>query len=134
MLLPTPAPFNPPQVRLVQPWDVPKLGRGGTPASRISMLHSLVHIEGSAVDLAWDVIARFGPGNGLPRAFWDDFVAVAQDEARHFTVLEVGQLSACVAATPHHLVVPTMCACVVFHRCKQCGMWHVSCYNVACGM
>lgn len=118
----------------MQPWDVPKLGRGGTPASRIAMLHSLVHIEGSAVDLAWDVIARFGPGNGLPRAFWDDFVAVAQDEARHFTVLEVGQLSL-VLQQPHIILLFPRCVPVyVFHRCRQCGMWHVSCYNVACGM
>lgn len=77
-------------MQLVQPWKVPKLGRGGTPASRIAMLHSLVHIEGSAVNLAWDVIARFAPAGGLPRAFCHDFVAVAQDEARHFSILEVG--------------------------------------------
>ena len=78
------------QVKLVQPWEVPKIGRGGTPASRIAMTHSLCHIEGVAVDLAWDNIARFVPHVALPRAFCDDFVAVAEDEARHFTLLEVG--------------------------------------------
>ena len=44
----------------------------------------------NAVDLAWDLIARFsGPDSkwGLPRAFFDDWVAVADDEARHFTLL-----------------------------------------------
>ena len=37
-----------------------------------------VHIESMAVDLAWDIIARFGadPSYRLPRAFFDDFVAV----------------------------------------------------------
>jgi uncharacterized ferritin-like protein (DUF455 family) len=80
----------PAQVKLVQPWEVPKLGRGGTLASRIAMTHSLCHIEGVAVDLAWDNIARFVPDAALPRAFCDDFVAVAEDEARHFTLLQVG--------------------------------------------
>lgn len=77
------------QVKLVQPWEVPKLGKGGTPASRIAITHSLCHIEGVAVDLAWDAIARFVPSGAVPRAFCDDFVAVAEDEARHFTLLEV---------------------------------------------
>ena len=52
-----------------------------------AMLHSLVHIEGVAVDLAWDAVARFG--RAMPRAFSNDFVAVAEDEARHFTLLKV---------------------------------------------
>ena len=54
------------------------------------ILHSLTHIESVAVDLAWDAIARFGVegiGYQLPRAFFDDFVAVAEDEARHFGLL-----------------------------------------------
>ena len=54
------------------------------------ILHSLTHIESVAVDLAWDAIARFGiAGRGyqLPRAFFDDFVGVAEDEARHFRLL-----------------------------------------------
>ena len=57
---------------------MPKRGKGGSLASRQSMLHSLVHIENVAVDLAWDIIARFG-GDGsyaLPRQFFDDFVTV----------------------------------------------------------
>lgn len=54
------------------------------------ILHSLTHIESVAVDLAWDAIARFGSngtGYQLPREFFDDFVAVAEDEARHFRLL-----------------------------------------------
>ena len=68
---------------------MPKRGRGGTLLSRQRMLHSLVHTESWAVDLAWDLIARFGRTRGLPRAFIDDFVAVAEDEARHYRVLQV---------------------------------------------
>jgi uncharacterized ferritin-like protein (DUF455 family) len=57
---------------------MPKLGRGGTLASRQALLHSLVHIENWAVDLSWDIIARFGsdPSYQLPKAFFDDFVQV----------------------------------------------------------
>lgn len=80
------------QVNLVQPWEVPRLGKGGTPASRIAMTHSLCHIESMAVDLAWDVIARFVPSGAVPRDFCDDFVTVAEDEARHFFLLEVCSL------------------------------------------
>lgn len=32
---------------------MPKIGKGGTLASRQAILHSLVHIESIAVDLAW---------------------------------------------------------------------------------
>jgi uncharacterized ferritin-like protein (DUF455 family) len=54
-----------------------------------AILHSLTHIESWAVDLAWDIIARFGQHSAyeLPRLFFDDFVAVATDECRHFALL-----------------------------------------------
>lgn len=70
------------------PGQVPKRGRGGTPASRQRMLHALVHTESWAVDLAWDIVARFGNSAPLPRAFFDDFVAVAADEAHHYSLLQ----------------------------------------------
>ncbi|KAL4443623.1 hypothetical protein ABPG75_011360 [Micractinium tetrahymenae] len=78
------------KVRLVPAKDAPKRGKGGSLASRQALLHSLVHIENCAVDLAWDIIARFGgdPSYQLPRAFFDDFVTVAADECRHFLALE----------------------------------------------
>jgi len=56
------------QVRLVQPHEIPKRGKGGTLESRQAMLHSLVHIENWAIDLSWDIIARFGGlGYDMPR-------------------------------------------------------------------
>ncbi|KAL4447275.1 hypothetical protein ABPG77_007308 [Micractinium sp. CCAP 211/92] len=78
------------KVRLVPAKDAPKRGKGGSLASRQAMLHSLVHIENCAVDLAWDAIARFGGDASyrLPRDFFDDFVTVAADECRHFLALE----------------------------------------------
>lgn len=50
-------------------------------------MHSLANIEQWAIDLSWDVIARFSTfrlstGEPLPRQFFDDFVKVAGDEAK----------------------------------------------------
>ncbi len=53
---------------------------------RIALLHALAHIELNAIDLAWDIIARFS-GDRLPRAFFDDWVAVADEEAKHHDLL-----------------------------------------------
>lgn len=80
------------KVELVQAKDVPRRGKGGTLASRQAMLHALVHIESSAIDLAWDVIAGWGGDPSyrthMPCQFYDDFVTVAADECRHFLLLE----------------------------------------------
>lgn len=61
------------------------------PHATQAIVHSLVHIESCAVDLSWDIIARFGSDpaykDHLPKQFFDDFVEVAQDECRHFTLL-----------------------------------------------
>ncbi|CAI5503017.1 unnamed protein product [Closterium sp. Naga37s-1] len=165
------------QVRVVAARDMPRRGKGGSQQSRVALLHSLVHIESWAVDLAWvrarplavgggsgvkeggrkgegvrypascprainpyvhplpfhpfpssalfpalppsrptsftphappthpahalsprapptrpcvrvqDIIARFGSAHSMPRAFFSDFVRVAEDEARHFRLL-----------------------------------------------
>ena len=45
------------------------------------MIHSLVHIESVAIDLSWDIIARYA-NSKLPKEFYDDFVKVAEDEAK----------------------------------------------------
>jgi len=79
------------KVKLVSPADLPKRGRGGSLASRQALLHSLCHIECCAIDLAWDIIARFGADPDyaahLPRDFYSDWIQVAEDEARHFSLL-----------------------------------------------
>ncbi|KAJ3417619.1 hypothetical protein HDV05_000076 [Chytridiales sp. JEL 0842] len=56
--------------------------------SRIAILHSLANIEQWAIDLAFDIIARFSSfttstHQPLPRAFFTDFLKVATDEAKH---------------------------------------------------
>ncbi|CAM6050160.1 unnamed protein product [Sphagnum compactum] len=93
-----------PTVQLVAPRDMPKLGKGGSLRSRQALLHSLVHTESWAIDLSWDIIARFGKAESMPREFFDDFVKVAQDEGRHFQLLatRLGELGSSYGALPAH--------------------------------
>ena len=44
----------------------------------------MAHIEFNAINLAWDAVYRF---RGLPRAYYDDWVGVADEEARHFGLM-----------------------------------------------
>lgn len=92
------------QVRLVSPSLMPKLGRAGSLQSRQAIVHSLVHTESWAIDLSWDIIARFGKQEGMPREFFTDFVKVAQDEGRHFNLLakRLEELGSSYGALPAH--------------------------------
>ena len=65
---------------------MPKRRAFGSPAGRIALLHALAHIELNAIDLAWDLVARFC-SEPLPRAFFDDWVGIAAEEAMHFDLL-----------------------------------------------
>lgn len=92
-------PDEPPRQDLesVKPWQIPNPGRGGTVKSRINMLHALANIEQWAIDLAIDICVRFStfqtiPSEGneataLPRTFYYDWLKVANDEAKHFSLL-----------------------------------------------
>ena len=66
-------------------------------------MHAIAHIELNAIDLAWDIIARFRNPD-LPLAFYDDWVNVANDEARHFSMLTnyLNQNNACYGDFPAH--------------------------------
>ena len=88
-------PARPARPALRRPGDMPRRRIKGR-AGRIALLHALAHIELNAIDLAWDVIARF-TSEDLPRAFYDDWVAVAGEEARHHGLL-AGRLEALGAA------------------------------------
>ncbi|MFQ5785028.1 MAG: ferritin-like domain-containing protein [Alphaproteobacteria bacterium] len=89
-------PARPARPELRPPREMPRRRAATTRASRIALLHALAHIELNAVDLAWDIIARFAHED-LPRAFYDDWVGVAAEEARHFGLLS-GRLAALGAA------------------------------------
>lgn len=80
-------PARPGQPELLPPNRMKRRGYGGA-AGRAALLHALAHIELNAIDLAWDIIARFAGKEDLPRAFHDDWVRVAEDEADHFEALE----------------------------------------------
>ncbi len=78
-------PARPERPALLAPRDVPRR-RPGTGAGRIAMLHAVAHIELNAVDLQWDIIARFGHID-MPVGFYDDWVRVAAEESSHFNLM-----------------------------------------------
>lgn len=88
---------------LCRPGDMPKRKATGGPEKRIALLHALAHIELNAIDLAWDMLARFGD-NDLPRAFVDDWVRVGDEEALHFSLLarRLRELGATYGDLPAH--------------------------------
>ena len=48
------------------------------------MIHSIAHIEFNAINLALDAVWRFAD---MPTAYYQDWLRVAQEEAKHFTLL-----------------------------------------------
>jgi uncharacterized ferritin-like protein (DUF455 family) len=83
--------------------EMPKRRAGGERESRVALLHALAHIELNAIDLAWDLIARFA-GETLPRSFFDDWIAVADEEATHHGLLaeRLAALGAAYGDLPAH--------------------------------
>jgi uncharacterized ferritin-like protein (DUF455 family) len=111
-------PARPARPLLHPPRDMTRRRNLGGPAGRIALIHALAHIELNAIDLGWDIIARFSAEN-LPPQFFDDWVGVAAEEAEHFALLaarlaalggEYGALPAhdglweAAAATAHDLL------------------------------
>ncbi|MEO0693831.1 MAG: ferritin-like domain-containing protein [Pseudomonadota bacterium] len=82
---PPPHPARPDAPQLLSPRDVPKR-KPGSPAGRIALLHAVAHIELNAVDLHWDIIARFAD-TPMPPGFYDDWVKAADEESKHFNLM-----------------------------------------------
>ncbi len=82
---PADRPARPAKPELLPPTKMPRRRKGGTEANRRALLHAVAHIELNAIDLAFDIVARFGAT--MPRDFSDDWVQVGDDEARHFMLL-----------------------------------------------
>lgn len=78
-------PARPDRPELLPPKDVPRR-RPGSPQGRIALLHALAHIELNAVDLHWDMVARF-TDQGMPSGFHDDWVKAADEESNHFNLI-----------------------------------------------
>ena len=96
-------PARPDRPVLRPPKEMPKRRAFGSQAGRIALLHALAHIELNAIDLGWDIIARFS-GEDLPRAFFDDWVGVVAEEAAHFELLanRLGDIGARYGDLPAH--------------------------------
>lgn len=88
---PSDRPGRPPRPELLRPAEMPRRRKAGSLAGRIALLHALAHIELNAIDLSWDVVARFSAperaGTPLPEAFFTDWLKVASEEAKHFAML-----------------------------------------------
>lgn len=78
------------------PAAMPKRRKGGNRRARVALLHALAHIELNAIDLAFDIVARFAHEVDDP-GFVADWIKVGDDEARHFMLL-TGRLAAFDAA------------------------------------
>ncbi|WP_299145250.1 ferritin-like domain-containing protein [uncultured Tateyamaria sp.] len=78
-------PSRPAAPELLSPRDVPRR-RPGSPEGRIALLHAVAHIELNAVDLHWDIIARFTDVE-MPIGFYDDWVKAADEESKHFNLM-----------------------------------------------
>jgi uncharacterized ferritin-like protein (DUF455 family) len=96
-------PARPDRPVLRPPREMPRRRNFGSPAGRVALFHALAHIELNAIDLAWDLLARFGD-SGLPRAFFDDWLGVAAEEAEHFALLSarLAALGSGYGALPAH--------------------------------
>lgn len=129
-------PARPEKPELKDARDMPRRRKAGSDASKVALLHAIAHIELNAIDLAWDIMARFSgfseeshsdqaerveesedtasdPSTALgmtadiftlPKAFFDDWIKVADDEAKHFLMLEsrLGDFGATYGDLPAH--------------------------------
>jgi len=55
-----------------------------TTEGRAALIHSICHIEFNAINLALDAVWRY---DGMPQAYYRDWLRVAHEEALHFTLL-----------------------------------------------
>ena len=100
-------PGRPEQLDMVAPGAVPRR-RIGTPEGRIALLHAIAHIELNAIDLALDMVARFtydvALANEDRHSFANDWLNVAGDEAKHFTLItkRLDELNSHYGAMPVH--------------------------------
>lgn len=89
-------PSRPAKPELRHASEMPRRGKAGSLRSKIALVHALSHIELNAIDLSWDIMGRFADmadenaeesAFALPVEFFDDWVKVADDEAKHFLML-----------------------------------------------
>lgn len=95
-------PARPEHPELLPPSQMPRRSKGNSERGRIALWHSLAHIEFVAIDLALDIVGRFGEQMGAE--FVADFLSVAADEAMHFALLarKLENLGSHYGALPAH--------------------------------
>lgn len=95
-------PARPSRPELLRPRDMPRRGKGTSLTKRVALIHALAHIEFVAIDLAFDMIGRFG--GEFPRAFTDDWMRVGAEEAMHFVLLDrrLREMGSFYGALPAH--------------------------------
>ena len=95
-------PGRPEKPVLLPPYKVPKRSLNGA-KGRLALVHAITHIELNAIDLALDVIVRFA-GKQMPRSFFDGWMMVAHEEAKHFTLLQgrLAEMGASYGDLPAH--------------------------------
>lgn len=79
-------PGRPARPELLPPNQMPRRGCGQSLRGRVALYHAIAHIEFTAIDLALDIVGRFG--GVMEPGFTSDFLSVAADEALHFALLE----------------------------------------------
>lgn len=76
-------PGRPDKPDLVSPRDLPRR-RNNQQTGHTTLIHAICHIEFNAINLALDAIARFA---NMPNDFYRDWLQVADEEAKHFSML-----------------------------------------------
>ena len=84
----TPVLFDAPsyasKCRIVDPRQLPARKDFASAEGLATLIHAITHIEYSAIDLALDAVYRFPQ---MPMAYKIDWLVVAEDEIRHFKML-----------------------------------------------
>lgn len=82
-VIPLPVPGRPEKPELVDARDVPRRNFNSL-KGRLTLVHAIAHIEFNAINLALDAVYRF---QDMPEQYYTDWIRVAAEEAKHFTML-----------------------------------------------
>ncbi len=72
-------------LEIVKPTALPPIKNFKSIDGKKYLVHTILHIEYSAIDLALDAALRF---KNMPKKYYEDWLEVADDEIRHFLMLE----------------------------------------------
>jgi uncharacterized ferritin-like protein (DUF455 family) len=72
-------------LEIVKPTALPVIKNFKSIEGKKYLVHTILHIEYSAIDLALDAALRY---KDMPKKYYEDWLEVADDEIRHFLMLE----------------------------------------------